>query len=165
MGDPRKQRRNYSRPKHPWKSERIIEENDLSKKYGLKNKAEVWRAKTELKSFRQQARSLLGLNEEDEEVKKETKQLLDKLNNLGIMKSNSLEDVLALTVEDILERRLQTLVHRKGLAYTPKQSRQLIVHGHIKVGGSKINVPKYQVSKVEEETIETLKQITGAKSG
>ncbi|MFH1835527.1 MAG: 30S ribosomal protein S4 [Methanobacteriota archaeon] len=165
MGDPRRQRRNYSRPKHPWKSERIIEENDLSKKYGLKNKAEVWRAKTELKSFRQQARSLLGLNEEDEEVKKETKQLLDKLNNLGIMKSNSLEDVLALTVEDILERRLQTLVHRKGLAYTPKQSRQLIVHGHIKVGGSKINVPKYQVSKVEEETIETLKQITGAKSG
>jgi small subunit ribosomal protein S4 len=73
------------------------------------------------------------------------------------MKSNSLEDVLALTIENILERRLQTLVHRRGLANTIKQARQVIIHGKVKVGGKVVNVPRYPVSKDEEETIQIIK--------
>jgi small subunit ribosomal protein S4 len=156
MGDPRKQRRKYTRPKHPWRSERILAENELCKKYGLKNKTEIWRANSGLRRFRQQARKLLGLPD-DEETKKEAKKLLDKLNKRGIMKSNSLEDVLALTIENILERRLQTLVHRRGLANTIKQARQVIIHGKVKVGGKVVNVPRYPVSKDEEETIQIIK--------
>lgn len=151
MGDPRKQRRRYSRPKHPWKAERITEEGELCRKYGLKNKREVWRARSTVGRFRQQARRLLGSG--GEEVEKEKRELLDKLNKLGILETRSLDDVLALTVEDLLERRLQTLVHRKGIANTIKQARQLVVHGHVLVGNSIVNVPGYVVPKDKEENI------------
>jgi len=163
MGDPKKQRRKSTRPKHPWRSERILEENELCKKYGLKNKFEIWHAKSVLRSLRQHARILLGRPQDDEEIKKETKQLVGKLNRLGIMKSNSIEDVLALSVEDLLERRLQTLVFRRGLANTAKQARQLITHGNIKVGGKKVNVPSYPVSKDEEDKIQSVTEIKPAK--
>ncbi|MFH0861219.1 MAG: 30S ribosomal protein S4 [Candidatus Altiarchaeota archaeon] len=151
MGDPRKQRRKYSAPTHPWKAERIISENELSKKYGLSNKREVWRAKSTIARFRQQARLLLGSAKE--ESKKEAEKLIKKLNRMGVTTSNSLEDILTLTVEDLLERRLQTLVFKKGLANTPKQARQLIVHKKVVVGDNIVNVPSYKVSKDEEESV------------
>lgn len=163
MGDPRKQRKKYSRPKHPWKSERISEENELCKTYGLKNKTEVWRAKSTLKRFREQARNLLGRSE-DEETNKEAKQLLDKLNRLGIMKSNSLEDVLALTIENVLDRRLQTIVYRKGIAYNIKQARQFITHRHVMVGGKVVDVPRFIVAKDLEDSIKLFKEMKVAKS-
>jgi len=153
MGDPRKQRRKYTRPKHPWRSERIEAENELCKKYGLKNKTEVWRAISTLRQFRQQARKLLGMPD-DEDTKKEAKKLLDKLNKRNIINTTSLDDVLSLTIEGVLERRLQTLVCRRGIANTMKQARQLIIHGKVKVGGKVINVPRYPVSKAEEDTIQ-----------
>ena len=127
----------------------------------MKNKAEVWRAKSTLKGFRQQARILLG-TPEDEESKKEAKDLLDKLNRLGIMKSDSLEEVLALEVEDILDRRLQTLVHKQGKGNTPKHARQLIVHGHVRVGGKVVDVPRYFVPRQEEDTINVILNVKEA---
>ena len=64
-----------------------------------------------------------------------------------------LDDVLDLTIESILERRLQTLVFRKGLAKTIHQSRQLITHGHIAINGKKFFSPSYIVPKNEEDKI------------
>ncbi|MBN2250713.1 MAG: 30S ribosomal protein S4 [Candidatus Altiarchaeota archaeon] len=151
MGDPKRRRRRYSRPKHPWRAERITEEKEIQRKYGLKNKSEIWRARSSMARFRQQARSLLASTGEN--VEKEKKQLLDKLNKLGILESRSLDDVLALTVEDLLERRLQTFVYKKGLANTPKQARQLVVHGHVYIGAKKVNVPRYPVPQDEEDLI------------
>lgn len=151
MGDPRKQRRKYSRPKHPWRAERITEENELQKKHGLKNKREIWRAKSEVGQFRQQARILLA--SPGEESNKEAKEILTKLNRLGVMDSQNLEDVLALTVEDLLDRRLQTIVYKKGLAKTPKEARQLIVHKHLLVGKNVVDVPRYLVPVDEEDKI------------
>ncbi|MDP7610203.1 MAG: 30S ribosomal protein S4, partial [Candidatus Woesearchaeota archaeon] len=43
MGDPKKQRKKYSKPSHPWQTERIEVEKVLMKEYGLKNKKEIWR--------------------------------------------------------------------------------------------------------------------------
>jgi small subunit ribosomal protein S4 len=157
MGDPRRPRRRYSRPTHPWRIERLTEENDLVKKYGLKNKREIWRAKTALSGYRGQARALLGSS--GEFVEKNKKELLDKLNTLGITDSRSLDDVLALTVEHILDRRLQTIVVKKGLARTTKQARQLVVHGHVIVGENAIAVPKYLVPKSEEDLIRISEKI------
>ena len=54
-----------------------------------------------------------------------------------------LEDVLDLTTEDVLRRRLQTMVHQKGLANTAKESRIMVVHGHIALNGKKIDAPSY----------------------
>ncbi|OYT41525.1 MAG: 30S ribosomal protein S4 [Candidatus Aenigmarchaeota archaeon ex4484_224] len=69
-------------------------------------------------------------------------------------KNSTLDDVLGLTVRDILERRLQTIVYRKGLANTPKHARQLIVHGHVYINGRRIVWPSYLVPRDEEDKIE-----------
>jgi small subunit ribosomal protein S4 len=61
-----------------------------------------------------------------------------------------LDDILSLDVNNFLERRLQTQVHKQGLANTPKQARQFIVHGHIAVAGRKITIPGYHVQSTEE---------------
>ncbi len=151
MGDPKKQRRKYKRPQHLWKTERITEENELSKKYGLKNKKEIWRAKSVVRRFRQQARILLGSS--GEEVEKEKKELVTRLNKLGILNTNSVEGILPLTVNDLFERRLQTILYRKGLANTIKQARQLVVHGNVLVGENIIDVPGYTVVRDEEGSI------------
>ena len=153
MGDPKFPRKKYETPSHPWEAERIRREKEILHKYGLRNKREIWRAETFLRRIREQARRLLAMAGE-EQVEKEKERLLKRLARLGILPENaSLDDVLALTVEDILARRLQTLVYLHGLAKTPKQARQFIVHGHIAVDGRKVRVPSYLVRKEEEDKI------------
>ncbi len=80
--------------------------------------------------------------------------LINKLVKHGILGPDArFEDILLLTVEDILRRRLQTLVFEKGYAKTIYQPRQFVVHGHIQVRGKKINAPSYIVKKEEENMI------------
>ncbi len=155
MGDPKLSRRKYDTPSHPWQGTRIKEENELTKKYGLKNKRELWKVQSELRNYRRQGRNLLArLRLGDEQAQKERKNLLKKLANLGVLPEDAtLDDVLALDVERMLERRLQTLVYMKGLAYTAKQARQLIVHGHTNVNDRKVTVPGYMVKRHEEPSI------------
>jgi len=64
-----------------------------------------------------------------------------------------LEDVLALGTEDVLERRLQTQVHKKKLSNSLKHARQLIVHGHIAINDRRVTIPSYKVSLEEERGI------------
>ena len=150
MGDPRRLRKKYETPPHPWQEDRIKYENELIEKFGLKNKREIWKAQTTLRKYRAQARFLLP-RANSVKHQKDVKQLLEHLVRMNILKpGSSLSDILSLTVEDVLSRRLQTLVYLKGLASTPKQARQFIVHGHIAIAGRKVTVPSYMV-KVEEE--------------
>ncbi len=80
--------------------------------------------------------------------------LINKLVRLGVLGPDAgFEDILLLTVEDLLRRRLQTLVFEKGFAKSVYQARQFVVHGHIQVGGKKINAPSYIVKKEEEDMI------------
>lgn len=152
MGDPRKQRKSYDTPSHPWRKDRIEKEKELVRKYGLKNKRDIWKAESKLRQIRRIARNLLSSY--GEQAKKEEAQLMSKLQKLGLLKGEAdLDSVLGLTIEDILERRLQSLVHRKGLARSPKHARQLVVHGHIRVGGRRIKSPSYLVPVEQEETI------------
>lgn len=152
MGHPRKARKKYDTPSHPWNADRIKSENKLIQKYGLKNKKEIWRAETMVKKYRREARHLLGFA--SEQTIHERNQLLGHLKRQGIMEEEAkLEDVLNLTVEDVLRRRLQTMVHQKGLANTIKQARMLVVHGHIALQDRKINAPGYLVKKDEENLI------------
>ncbi len=155
MGKPKFSRKKYETPSHPWQADRIKEENELIKKYGLKNKREIWKAETSLRKYRGQARELLAkVGSDDPQIKKESDQLLTYLERMTILKSKStLDDVLALNTESVLSRRLQTLTYLKGLASTPNQARQLIVHGHIAVNERKTTVPGYLVAKGEEEEI------------
>ena len=145
----KKQRRKYSRPLRPWEKDRMDAEDKLLRKYGLARKEEIWKTATILRGLRRQARCLLTASGKQAEL--ETEQLLSKLRRLGLVAEGAtLDDVLGLTVENLLERRLQTLIHRKGLAKTPRQARQLVIHGHIAIAGDRVDVPGYLVS-VEEE--------------
>jgi len=155
MGKPKFSKKKYETPSHPWQEDRIKSENELIKKYGLKNKREIWKAETALRKYRGQARGLLAkVGTSDSQSKRESDQLLTHLNRMSILPPNSnLDDVLALDTESILSRRLQTLTYLKGLANTPEQARQLISHGHIAINNKRVNVPSYMVTKKEEGDI------------
>lgn len=155
MGKPKFSRKKYDTPSHPWQEQRIHAENELVRKYGLKNKREIWKAETSLKKYRGQARELLAkVGTEDAQAKKEINQLLTHLTRYNILPLNStLDDVLALETEAILARRLQTLTYLKGFANTPKQARQLIVQGHIAIGDRRITIPSYKITKKDENAI------------
>jgi small subunit ribosomal protein S4 len=45
----------------------------------------------------------------------------------------------------LIERRLDNVVYKLGFAVTRRQSRQLVRHGHIGVGGRRVNIPSYLV--------------------
>src|SRR3989344_2468409 len=140
MGAPRKQRRKYSTPFHPWQRERIDEENQLQIDYGLKNKTEIWRSRSLLTNFFSQAKRLTAVK--TAQTEKEKVQLINRLKSLGLAgETATLNDVLELTLIKILDRRLQSVVFKKGLARSMKQARQLITHRHISVAGRNTTSP------------------------
>ena len=152
MGDPKRQKKKYETLRFPWRTDILQEELKLLGQYGLRNKRELWRHKTMLSEFRGTARALIG--KPPEERRKMEEELLNRLKKLGIIRETAvLDDVLDLTIEDILERRLQTIVFRKGLAKSIHQARQLITHGHIVIGKQRVTVPSYMVTRSDEEQI------------
>ncbi|VFJ12984.1 30S ribosomal protein S4 [Candidatus Nitrosocosmicus franklandus] len=154
MGDPRKSKKVYNRPRSIWTSDQISSELYIVGSYGLRNKRELWKAQTEIARIRNQARALLALAT-DVRHDKET-QLLNYLSRLGLVTNEStLDDVLNLKIEDILERRLQTIVMKKSNLKSPYQARQLVVHGHVSIGNRKVNLPGYLVKREEESQILT----------
>jgi small subunit ribosomal protein S4 len=67
-----------------------------------------------------------------------------------VKESSTLDDILNLRIEDLLDRRLQTLVMKKGGTKSPHQARQAVVHGLVSIGDRIVNVPGYLVRKEEE---------------
>lgn len=153
MGDPRKQKKKFEAPRFAWRSDLLLSELKLLGKYGLRNKHELWRYRTMLSRFRSNARSLLSKS--TPETAKIESDIIGRFRRLGILTENSgLNNVLDLGLESILERRLQTLVLRKGLAKTIYQGRQLITHGHIVIGNQKVFSPSFLVPSEDEDKID-----------
>jgi len=152
MGYPGKNHKSYQPPKRPFEKTRIEGETRLVIEYGLRNKREVWKAQAHLRKYRKGARNLLALgsgsaHKDIYDAKKE--ELIGHLQRAGLLGPDAgIDDVLSLKVQTQLERRLQTVVYRKGLARSPKQARQLITHGHIAIGGRRVSIPGYQVTQV-----------------
>ncbi|MGI0024347.1 MAG: 30S ribosomal protein S4, partial [Nitrososphaera sp.] len=120
--------------------------------YGLRTKRELWRAQTEVARMRNQARALLALSTEVRSEKE--KRLLNFLSRLGLAKEGTtLDDILNLKVEDLLERRLQTMVMKRVSTKSPYQARQIVSHGHVSIGNRKVNIPGYLVRMEEEPQI------------
>ncbi|MFW9848107.1 MAG: 30S ribosomal protein S4 [Candidatus Thorarchaeota archaeon] len=150
MGDPRRQKKKYVTPKRPFDSERFEQELQLIGSYGLRNKRELWRHKTELSRYRRTARNLLAIPENERRLQESD--LVNKLARIGVLREERhLDNVLDLTLEDVLERRLQTLVFRKGLACSMYHARQLVTHGHIALGDSRVTTPSRMLTVMEEE--------------
>jgi small subunit ribosomal protein S4 len=140
MGEPRKLSRKYDVPRKLHDKQKMVIDDKLTKEYGLKVKKEIWKAESVVRNYRKLARSLLAGNVDNYE--KRHAEILGRLQKIGIFtKDHTIDDVLKLQASDLLERRLQTQVFRRGLALTPNQARQLIVHGHIIVNGVKRTAP------------------------
>jgi small subunit ribosomal protein S4 len=139
----------YETPNHPYQGERIAEEGDLIGRYGLKNKEELWRAQSQLRKYRREARRLLGrVGEESSD------EFIQRLRRIGVLDADEgLDDVLSLDVTDVLERRLQTVAYRKGLANTVSQARQFVSHGHVVIDDHRVTTPSYTVEVDEEDAI------------
>jgi small subunit ribosomal protein S4 len=135
-----------------WTTDQLNAELYVMGSYGLRNKRELWKAQTEVARIRNQARALLALSSEGRSEKE--KSLLNFLNRLGLVKEGAtLDDILNLKVEDLLERRLQTIIMKKSGIKSPYQARQIVSHGHVSIGNRKVNVPGYLVRTDEEPQI------------
>ncbi len=66
------------------------------------------------------------------------------------MKGVSGENLLQL-----LERRLDNVVYRAGLAASRAQARQLVNHGHFLVNGVKVDIPSYSVKQGDVITVQS----------
>jgi len=149
MGDTKNFRKDWKKPKRPFNFDLKMEELKILGTFGLKTKRELWKARTELSRVRNQARSLLALRQEVRE--KEEPILMNSLSRIGLVEQNAtLDDVLNLEINDLLSRRLQTVIMKKFYFKTPYQARQAISHGHIMIGDRIVNIPSYVV-KVDEE--------------
>ena len=152
MGDIKNFRKDWNKPKRPFNFDLKMEELKILGTFGLKTKRELWKARTELSRVRNQARSLLALRQEVRE--KEEPVLIHSLSRIGLVEQNAtLDDVLNLEINDLLSRRLQTIIMKKFYFKTPYQARQAISHGHIMIGDRIVNIPSYVVKVDEEEKV------------
>lgn len=152
MGDIKKLKKKYWTPMHPWSEQAIAEEKELTQKYGLVKKKEIYISSSFLKKYKNIAKKLIA--DKTAQGEKEKKQMMDKLQHLGLLPAGAvLDQVLGLQLKDVLERRLQSLVHRKGLARSMNQARQFIVHRHVLVGADEVTSPGFLVTLEDESNI------------
>jgi len=137
---------------HPWNKAAIEEERKLKWEYGLGKKKEIFIAASALKHFKDAAKRVVASRTKQSELEKQ--QLLEKLQRYGLVRAGAeLDDILGLRMRDILERRIQSLVYRKGLARSMLQSRQFITHHHIWVGEKQITSPLTLLTLEEEANL------------
>lgn len=156
MGSPKRIRKRYDKPSMMWDLQRIEGEHKLKEQYGLKTLKELWIAASELRRIRRIARGVLSGN-----VRNETgEELIRRLVRYSIVnKGATLDELLVIAPEALLDRRLQSVVFKRGLAKSIKQARQLITHGFISINGMRATSPGRTVSIAEEQGIGYYKPI------
>ncbi len=71
--------------------------------------------------------------------------VLEKQFHRYYLKASNMKGITGENLLSLLERRLDNVVYRLGLAKTRRMARQIVVHGHIMVNGRKVNIPSYLV--------------------
>lgn len=150
----KRQKRKFEKPMQPFNKERIEREKGILNQYGLRRKQEIWRAESIIRNLRKRARELAAKKDKkDEEV------LIKKLNDLSLIsKEARVEDILTLNIENILDRRLQTIVFKKGIANSLKHARQMIVHGLIAVDSRRAKQPSMLLTSEQESKLSLYKK-------
>lgn len=149
LGDPKKLKKKYETPRHPWSQSTLEIEKAMRREYGLRNRKEILIANSFLKKYKDMAKRLIANQTAQGEREKE--QMMGKLQRLGLLVAGAeLDDVLSLELKDVLNRRLQSVLLRKGLARSMRQARQFIVHRHVSIGEKEMTAPGYLISLEEE---------------
>jgi small subunit ribosomal protein S9e len=149
-------RKTFKTPRRPFEKERLDAELKLVGEYGLRCKREIWRVQYALAKLRKAARTLLTLDADDPKRVFEGAALIRRMNRYGLLGDDELEldKVLQLTTQKLLERRLQTKVHKQGLAKSIHHARVLIKQRHIRVGSQLVNSPSFNVRTSSEKHID-----------
>jgi small subunit ribosomal protein S4 len=91
-----------------------------------------------------------GLQLREKQKVKRTYGLLERQFRTYVEKAERAKGPTGENLIVMLERRLDNVVCRMGLAGSRAQARQLVLHGHVRVAGKKVNIPSYLVSVGEE---------------
>lgn len=147
--------RTRKNPRRPFERERLDRELKLCGEYGLRCKKEIWRVNLFLSKLRRTARTLLTLDESNPRRQLEGSALMRRVHNTGLLPADKdkLDYVLSLTVPDILERRLQTIVFKLGIAKSIHHARVMVRQRHISVGKQIVTVPSFMVRTASEKHI------------
>ena len=152
MGDIKKLKKKYFTPRHPWNKKNIEEEAILVKEFGLQKKQEIQIAASFLKKYKDIAKRLIA--DQTAQGAKEKTQMIQKLQRLSLLKGEpKLDDVLSLSVRDILNRRAQSIIAKKGFARSMKQARQFITHNHVLIGAKSITSPSTLLTLEAESNV------------
>ena len=149
-------RKTSKTPRKPFDKDRLTNELRIVGKYGLRCKREAWRTQLVLAKLRKAARSLMTLDERDPRRTFEGDALIRRIVKLGLLKESErkLDYILGLTINQFLERRLQTLVAERKLAQSVHHARVLIRQRHIAVGKQLVNIPSFMVRVSSEQHIQ-----------
>ena len=71
--------------------------------------------------------------------------VLEKQFHKYYLKAANMKGITGDNMLQLLELRLDNVVYRLGLAKTRRMARQVVVHGHIRVNGQKVDIPSYSV--------------------
>ncbi len=98
--------------------------------------------------------------------------VLEKQFHRYYLKAANMKGITGENLLQLLERRLDNVIYRLGLAKTRRMARQIVVHGHILVNGKKVTIPSYLVKagdvvtlrerSREQEMFKSLREGTGA---
>jgi len=156
MFSPNADGKTFKKPRRPFEKERLDSELKIVGEFGLRNKRELWRVQFALNKLRNAARVLLTLDEKDPKRIFEGEAILRRMRTYGLLDEtqDKLDYVLALGPEQFLERRLQTLVFKLGLAKSVHHARVLIRQRHIRVGKQIVNVPSFLVRTDSQKHID-----------
>src|SRR5271163_4454157 len=86
-----------------------------------------------------------GVQLREKQKVKRTYGLLERQFRAYFEKSVRMKGPTGANLVVMLERRLDNVVYRMGLGGSRSQARQLVLHGHIRVKGQKVNIPSYLV--------------------
>ena len=142
-------------PRRPFERERLDRELKLCGEYGLRCKKEIWRVNLFLSKLRRTARTLLTMDETHPRRLLEGAALIRRCQMTGLLppEKNKLDYVLSLTVPDILERRLQTVVFKLGLSKSIHHAGCMVRQRHIAVAKQIVTVPSFMVRVASEKHI------------
>ena len=152
MGDPRKLRKKYQTPVHPWNKTEIDESKKFKSEFGIRNRKELLKAETFLKKYKDIAKRLTA--DKSAQGQKEKQQVLDKFQRYGLLPAGSeLHNILNIDLSTVLERRFQSILVKLGHAKTMPQARQFVVQRHVFVGNKGITSPTKLLTLEEESQI------------
>lgn len=87
-----------------------------------------------------------GLQLREKQKVKRLYGLLEKQFHLTFERAEKSKSITGEMLLILLERRLDNILYRLGLAASRKQGRQFIRHGHVLVNGKKVTIPSYLIS-------------------